>query len=227
MGLSASGIGSGLDIESLISQLMAVEKRPLQQLAVKESGFQAKLSAYGSIKSAVSSFESAMKALTDATAFVTGKTTVSNDKLATATAKAGAAAGTYSIQIESLAQAQKVATGGYEKTSDMIGSGTLHIEFGSYDENGNFTINADKTAKSIEIKPNDGSLAGNRDAFNAADAGVTASIVNDGTGNRLVIASKDAGTANALRITVADDDGNDTDASGLSALAFDASAGGA
>ena len=61
-----------------------------------------------------------------------------------------------------------------------------------------------------------------RDAINAASAGVTAAIVNDGTGYRLTISSRDSGTANALRIVVVDDDTTHTDASGLSQLMYDA-----
>ncbi len=218
-------IGSNLDINSIVSQLMTVEQRPLQVLATKEAGYQAKLSAYGSIKGAVSSFQSAMNALTSTDKFITSKTSVSDTKIATASASAAAPAGNYGIEVQALAQAQKLKSGNYGAMADAVGSGTLTIQFGSY-AGGVFTANGDKSAKTIEIKPADNSLGAVRDAINAANVGVTASIVNDGSGNRLVIGSKDTGLDNALRITVSDDDGNNTDAGGLSALAFDASTGG-
>ncbi|MBX6394025.1 MAG: flagellar hook-associated protein, partial [Burkholderiales bacterium] len=107
MAISASGIGSGLDIESIISQLMAVEQRPLQQLAAKEASYQAKLSAYGSLKSAVSSFQSAMQALTSTSSFVTSKVSVSASDVLSARADASAVPGKYSIEVKSLAEAQK------------------------------------------------------------------------------------------------------------------------
>lgn len=218
-------IGSNLDVNSIVSQLMTVEQRPLQVLAQKEAGYQAKLSAYGSLKSAVSSFQSAMNALTTTDKFVSSKTSVSDATIATASAGGTAVPGQYSIEVQSLAQAQKLKSANYAKTSDALGSGTLTIQFGSY-AGGVFTANGDKAAKTISIKPTDNSLAAVRDAINAANVGVTASIVNDGSGNRLVIGSKDSGLDNALRITVSDDDGNNTDTAGLSALAFDASTGG-
>jgi flagellar hook-associated protein 2 len=106
-----------------------------------------------------------------------------------------------------------------------VGTGTLTIQFGSY-SGGAFTANASKSAVSIAIPAASSSLAGVRDAINAANAGVTASIVNDGSSYRLVLGATDTGEANALRISVADDDGNATNASGLSRLAYDASTGG-
>ncbi|MCL4724385.1 MAG: flagellar filament capping protein FliD, partial [Rhodocyclaceae bacterium] len=103
--------------------------------------------------------------------------------------------------------------------------GTLTIQFGTY-SGGSFTLNPDKAAQTITIGSDKATLSGVRDAINAADAGVSASIVNDGTGYRLVVASKDAGLANALKISVADDDLDNTDNAGLSRLAYDASTGG-
>ncbi|MCC7092233.1 MAG: flagellar filament capping protein FliD, partial [Nitrosomonas sp.] len=105
-------------------------------------------------------------------------------------------------------------------------NGTLTIAFGTYNGDGTFTANAEKAAKTITIDPAKSTLADIRDTINDANAGITASIVNDGSGNRLVIASKDSGLANALKITVDDADGNHTDNAGLSKLAFDASTGG-
>ena len=215
-------IGSNLDINSIVSQLMTVEQRPLKLLASKEAGYQAKLSAYGSIKSAMSSFQTAMNGLTATDKFTSSKTTISDTAIATATGTAAAAAGKYNIEVQSLAQAQKLKSGNYSATTDTLGSGTLTIQFGRYAD-GAFTANGDKSAKTIEIKPANNSLGAVRDAINAANVGVTASIVNDGNSNRLVIGSKDSGLDNALRITVNDSDGDNADATGLSALAFDAS----
>ena len=124
-----------------------------------------------------------------------------------------ASAGSYSIEVQALAQAQKLKSDTFDATSDAVGTGSLTIQFGTY-SGGSFTLNPDKTAKTITIGSANASLAGVRDAINAADAGVSASIINDGTGYRLVIASEDAGVANALKITVADDDLDNTDAAG-------------
>lgn len=225
MALSSPGIGSGLDVNGLVSQLMALEQRPLTLLATKEAKYQAQLSAYGSMKGALSSFQSAVAALATPAKFTAVKASVADTAVLTASASPSASAGSYSIQVQTLAQAQKLKSGTFAATTTTVGTGTLTIQFGTY-SGGSFTLNPDKSAKTITIGSSNASLSGVRDAINAADAGVAASIVNDGSGYRLVVSSKDAGLANALKITVADNDLNNTDAAGLSQLVYDASTGG-
>ena len=83
-----------------------------------------------------------------------------------------------------------------------------------------FTANPDKAEVPITIAAG-ATISEVRDAINSANAGVTASLVTDGSGVRLVVRSNDSGLSNAVRLSVTDDDGNDADASGLSRLAFD------
>ena len=132
----------------------------------------------------------------------------------------GAASGSYSVEVGLLAQAQKRKSSAFTAASSTIGSGTLTIDFGTYSAD-TFTLNPDKATKTISIGSGQSSLAGIRDAVNAANAGVTAGIVNDGSGYRLTLTSRDTGAANALRVVVADSDGIHTDMSGLSQLMFD------
>ncbi|WP_350281817.1 flagellar filament capping protein FliD [Nitrosomonas sp.] len=223
--LSSPGIGSGLDVSGIISKLMEVEQRPLTQLNTKEAKQQAQLSAFGSLKSALSSFQDSVKALAKPSLFNSFKATLADTTLATVSTSSSAAAGTHQIEVRSLAQAQKIKSETFTTTDTVIGSGSLTIEFGTY-SGGIFTANAEKTAKTITIDPAKSTLADIRNTINEANAGVTASIVNDGNGNRLVISSKDSGLANALKISVNDTDGNHTDNAGLSKLAFDTSADG-
>lgn len=225
MALSSPGIGSGLDVNGLVSQLMALEQRPLSLLNTKEAKLQAQLSAYGSLKGALSSFQSAVAALATPAKFTAVKASVADSTVLTASAASTASPGSYSIEVQTLAQAQKLKSDTFEATSETVGTGSLTIQFGTY-SGGSFTLNPEKSAKTVTIGSANASLAGVRDAINAADAGVSASIINDGTGYRLVIASEDAGVANALKITVADDDLDNTDAAGLSRLVYDASTGG-
>jgi flagellar hook-associated protein 2 len=214
-----SGLGSGLDVDGIVSQLMTLERRPLEQLDKTESGYKAQLSAYGSMKAALASLQSAAAAVATAAKFRAAKATVGDTALLSASATSASAAGSYAIEVEQLAQAQKLKSA----VVPALGTGSLTIEFGSY-SGGGFTLNPDKASKTLTV--NGSSLAAARDAINAAGAGVRANIVNDGSGERLVIASEDTGLKSALRITVDDADGNDTDATGLSALAYDASIGG-
>ncbi len=223
--LASPGIGSGLDVNSIVSQLMAVESQPLTSLASKEAKQQAQLSAFGSLKGSLSSFQNSVATLADPAKFSAVTASIGDTSLATVSGSSKAAAGNYSIEVQSLAQSQKIKSGNFADTTTTVGTGTLTIQYGTYD-GGAFTLNPDKAAESITIAADQSSLAGVRDAINDADGGISASIVNDGSGDRLVIASNDTGLSNALKITVTDDDLDNTDTAGLSQLTFDVSTGG-
>lgn len=223
---SSLAFGTNLDINSIVTQLMTVEKRPLTLLAAKQSAIDAKISSYGMLKSAFSTLQSAAEGLSKADVFAARKATIADGNVATVAASTTATPGNYSIEVSSLARAQVTASAAFAGgSSATVGSGTLTIELGSY-SGGAFTVNPDKTPVTVTIPNTATSLGDVRDAINAANAGVTASLLNDGTGTRLVITSKDGGTANTVRITANDSDGDNTDAAGLSRLTYDASTGG-
>lgn len=225
--VSAAGIGSGLDVNGIVSQLMASERQPLTALAKQEQSYNQKLSAFGQMRSALAGFQAAMQNLSSDSKFQALSATASDTKVLSVSASGNATPASYQLEVLQLAQQHKLASSGYAATSDVVGSGTLTIQFGTYDSGLNtFTANADKATKSITIAPANNTLAGVRDAINAANAGVTATIVNDGSasGNRLVLTSTDSGANNSLKISVTDDDATGTDTSGLSALAYDPTA---
>lgn len=224
--ISAPGIGSGLDVNGIVSQLMAAERQPLASMTKQEAAYTQKLSAFGQLRGALAGFQAALQGLSR-DKFQMLSATSSDTQVLTASATAKATPASYQIEVQQLAQQHKLASAGYASIDDSVGSGKLSIQFGNYDSAGNtFTANADKATKTITIDPANSTLAGVRDAINAANAGVTATLVNDGgaAGNRLVLTSADSGAANSLKISVADDDGNGLDAGGLSALAYDPTA---
>lgn len=223
---STPGIGTtNLDINAIVSQLMSVERRPLAALAAQQSQIQARISAWGRVKGALESLRNAIRDLDTPERFRTMKASVADGSLASASASASAAAGSYSLEVLALAQAHKLRSAAFASALQEVGTGTLTFQFGTYDSTTNtFTLNADKPAQSVIIAAGQGSLAGIRDAVNAAGIGVTASVVNDGSGERLVFASKDTGRAASLKVSVADTDGNHTDDAGLSQLAYDPTA---
>ncbi len=223
--LSSPGIGSGLDVNGIVSQLMAIERQPLAALDNKEAKQQTRLTAFGSLKGALSTFQSSLSALSDPAKFTGVTANFADATLANVSATSSAAVGSHSVEIQTLAQSHKLKSANFATTSAALGSGTLTIQFGTY-SGGAFTLNPDKAAQSITISSDNSSLAGVRDTINQANAGVTASIVNDGSGNRLVIASNDTGLSNALKITTTDADTINTDNAGLSQLVYDASTGG-
>ncbi|MGB0127738.1 MAG: flagellar filament capping protein FliD [Rhodocyclaceae bacterium] len=226
-GLTSAGIGSGLDVDSLVTKLMAVEKQPLTALDTKEADYNAKLSAFGTLKSALSSLQTAAKALNTPEKLSPIKASVGDSTVLAATTGSGATVGSYNVEVTSLAKPQKLMSAGFASTSATVGTGTITLNFGTYATTASgttFTANSSKTAKTITIDSSNNTLSGIRDAINSANAGVTASIINDGTtsGNRLVITSNDSGTANALKIGVSENAGS----SGLVNLAYDATGAG-
>lgn len=235
MAISSPGIGSNLDVNGIISQLMAIERQPLTKIDIKEASYQTKLSAMGSLKGVLASLQSSLGALTKAATFAGSyKASSSDTSVFTASASDKATTGSNSVSVEQLAQAQKLRTSNtFSGVNAAVGSGTITIQFGTTTPAvgdpdpdkltlpAGFVANADKAATTITIDPAKNTLLDIRDAINKGNAGVTASIVNDGSGYRLAIVANDPGAANSLKITVDDDDAGDTDASGISTLAFD------
>src|SRR5580765_5176557 len=194
--VSSAGIGSGLDVNSIITQLMAIEQQPLTVLQTKATTIQSTVSEYGKIKSAISTMRD----------------------LASKLASTGSSAGTYSVEVQKLASVQTLATAVQPATA-ALGGGTLHIELGTWGAGEtSFTPKAGATAVDVTVAATD-TLADVRDKINASGAGVTALVMTDSTGSRLLIRSNATGAENGFRTTVADDDGGNADAAGLSTLA--------
>ena len=194
-GITAAGLGSGLDINGIINSLMAVERQPLDALNTRETEFKTQLSAYGQLKSALSSFQTAMDGLGSVSKFQVFSATSSDDTVLTTTADSTAAAGSYSVVVTQLAQAHKMASTGFADTTTSIGSTTG-------------TIRIANTTTSFDVAITDDSLSGIRDAINndSNNIGVTATIINvdkagGGTENRLVLTSNDTGTENSLTVS--------------------------
>lgn len=214
----AATSSAGLDVNGIVSQLMAAERQPLTRFASQEAGYQAKLSAYGSIKGGVSSFQTALQGLNNASKFQALTATSSDTAVVSATAASTAAPGQYALEITSLAQAQKLVAAGQTSSTDAIGSGaatTITFDFGTVSggtltdgvySGASFASNGN-ASKSVTIDASNNSLEGIRDAINSAKIGVTASIINDGSGTpyRLALASDDTGVSNSLKVSVSGD----------------------
>ncbi len=191
--ISSAGIGSGLDVAGIISKLMAVESQPLTALATKESSYQAKLSAFGSMQGALASLQTAAKALQNTSTFTGKSASVSDSTTLSASAILTARAGTYDINVTTLAKNHIVHSNGNYAETDTFNGGTLDIQIGS-------TGGLGVTTKSVTIA-NGSTLTDIMAAINDAGAGVKASVVNDGTTNRLIISSETTGSAGNIRIT--------------------------
>jgi flagellar hook-associated protein 2 len=209
--ISSPGIGSGLDVNSIISQLLAIERQPIVALQTKATQIQAKISEYGKLQSLTSALRDAASALTKNETWGQTTGTSSNFAAVAITVSSNAAAGNHTLQVQSLAVAQSLASGVFASTDEAPGAGTLHIELGSWGPGqASFTPKSGATAVDITIAATD-TLAQVRDKINAANAGVTATVLNDGSGSRLLMRSTATGTESAFRT------------SGMSAFAFDPS----
>ena len=215
--ISSPGIGSQLDVKSIVSQLVELEKRPLQQLQITAATVQTKISAYGEVKSLVSGLSSAVSALSSLTTWNATTATSSNTNAVTVSAAGGTAANSFSVTVNQLAKAQSYASASISPAGAAIGAGTVSIQVGDYGQPpGTFTPGA-AAPVTVTIDADD-TLSDVASKINGANATVSATVLNDGTGERLLLRSKTTGQAQGFQLSVADDDGNNTDAAGLSRL---------
>ncbi len=222
--ISSAGIGSGLDVNTIVTQLMAVERQPLTRLQTKATTMQTQLSAFGQLQSLVAGLQDAAKPLFSADSFALSNATSSDPTSVSAGTTTKAVPGIYSVAISSLSATQSVvsASGVFADPAAVVGTGSLTISLGTWSAGQTaFTPKAGASDITIPIGASENTLAGIRDKINAADAGVSATVVTDTSGARLAFQSTTPGAANGFRVSVADGDGLNGDANGLSRLAFD------
>lgn len=222
--ISSAGIGSGLDVSSIVTSLMAVEKQPLTKLQTVASTMQTKLSAFGQMQSFLSTFRDAAAQLQSASAYAVTTATSSDPGAVGASSTTKAVPGSYAVSVTSLASTQATvsASGQFATGADPVGTGSITIRLGTWTAGQTgFTPKPGSADVVIPIGATENTLAGIRDKINAANAGVSATLVTDANGTRLALQSSATGAANGFRVSVTDDDAGNTDAIGLSRLAFD------
>jgi len=208
-GITSTGIGSGLDIAGLVQQLVAAEAKPVEtRIGQQEARTQAKLSAFGSLKSALSEFRDKLDVMANLQSFLARKASSENEEIFTVSADQSAVAASYSVEVLQLAQAQKLTSGAYANSDAVVGTGTLTVALGD-------------SSFSIDITEENSTLAGIRNAINSAgdNPGVAATIVNAEAGSYLILTAEESGSARTMTVTQADGDG------GLSGLTYDSDSG--
>ena len=193
--LSAAGIGSGLDVDSIVSQLMVFERRPLTALQDQLADIDTKISALGELKSALSTFQTAMKDLSTPAALKVFTSTSGNDDVFTASATSTAAASSFQVEVVRLAERHKFASAEMLDTDTIGGNNNdaLEIQVGP-DSANTLTVDLGTASTLGEI----------RDAINtsASNPGVSATIVFGNNGNqKLVLTARDSGADNALTLS--------------------------
>lgn len=198
--MSLGTIGSGLDIPSLVSQLVASERAPKQnQINTAGNAATAKVSALGTIKSGMTALQTALANLVKGAASPGIKTSTPTESNFTASIDTSStagkpAAGTHEVEVRSLAQNQKLSSKAYEKDA-VVGDGTLSFGYG--EKTINVTIPAG--AKLADVAAAINSAAGGK--------GVTAAVVTADDGQHLVFSAVDAGTAGSLTVTTSGGNG--------------------
>lgn len=189
-GINASTTGLTLDVPSLVSQLMAAERQPITKLNTKSASFQSQISALGLITSKVAAFQTAAQALgsSSSSSLLAFAATSSNTSVLSATASTTAVAGTYSVNVTTLAKAQRLAAAGQTSDTSAISAVASTVTFTVGTTSTDVAIAAGATLQDI------------RAAINGANIGISATIVNDGSGSpyRLSLSSNNEGISSAI-----------------------------
>jgi len=221
-----TGIGSGIDIDSIVAGMVAAERAPKEsQLATLEKKTTTQITAIGALKGAISEFQTALGALNKPDLFQARSASSSKSDLVGVTAGTTAGAGSYQVEVKSLASSSKVALAAVSNTADAparFAKGALQISLG---------VPGDPPSSesfSVNIDDSNNTLSGMRDAINAAgkDMGVGATIVTDEHGSRLVLSSTKTGAGRDITVAATDAGPLESGQLSLSTLAFDGSASG-
>lgn len=225
-GSSFSSLGVGLngtvDVNALIDSQVDVAKLAITRangLNDQVTMTKAKISTYGQIQSLVATLSDAAGKLSSVTGWNAVTATASDASAITASAIGGAVAGSFEVQVQSLAKAQNTTSAALSPSGLPVGAGTLHLDVGQWSTDGStFTPKDGSTGVDITVGASD-TLADIAGKINGAKAGVTATILSDGSGGeRLVLRSAQTGAEQGFQLTAVDADGDNTDAAGLSRL---------
>ncbi len=192
MAIASPGLGSGLDVNGIVTQLMAIEQQPLIRLAQKEAGYQAEISAYGALKSALADLQSSLENLNTADTFQATKTTSSDEDVLAVSAGSNAVPSTFDITVNRLAQRHKMGSSEFANTTTFGGQAGdgLTVTVGT----GSFTLDLSTASTLRDIQ----------EAINvsANETGVTASVITGDSGNQtLVLTSEESGYDGRVQIS--------------------------
>lgn len=194
MAISSVGIGSGLDVESLVTQMIALEKQPIKTLEAKAEVIQSKISTYGQIKSLTDDLNAAVRDLTLDRTWNTVKISSSNSTAVSATMTGAAQAASYNVEVVRLAQAQTSVSDKFDKTETMGAAGSL-----------SFRLHGQTTSISIDVAPTDTieSVMAKINSHETLSKSVAASVVADSTGKlQLMVRARDSGASGSFTMDV-------------------------
>lgn len=191
MAITSTGIGSGLDVDSIVSALVAAERTPAEtRLTRQTSVANYQLSGLGTLKSAMASLQTAAQRLLSGASLASRTASSSDTAYVKATGSSDAVPGSYKVEVLQLASAHKIASGTFASADAVLGAGDVTIDVGG----DSFTVS---------LGSEDNSLADLRDAINDAsdNTGVSAALLTEDGGTRLVLTSQETGTEHSLTVT--------------------------
>ncbi len=226
--ISSAGVGSGLDVASLVEQLVAAEGDPVRtRLDRREADLQEGITSMATFRGVLTEFKTSLDNLRSGEQLrvidVISSDTEENSLSITSNNQAIPTE--FNVDVLQLAKSHKLTSTQFKSDTIAVGSGALTFQFGHYTQGTNeFVLNPEANVSTVTIEPENNNLRGISEAINKADIGVKSIVINNGSGARLIFSSLSTGTNNNLRITISDNDNTDSNLSGLSTLAYDASA---
>lgn len=208
--ITSLGAGSGIFSSELLDQLVNAERKPTEvRLDQRQQRTETRISAYGAIRSAMEEMRTSMEKLSSPEGMKAFSSSSSNESVAGVSVDALAAnRGSYSLNVTQLAQSQSLASSAFaDRDTTTVGSGTLTLDVGG-------------VTTDITVDGSNNTLEGLAASINDANAGVSAGVVDTGSGFRLVLSAEESGIENSVKVSVTDDDGNNTDTNGLSQFVF-------
>lgn len=201
MAISSVGIGSGLEVETIVKQLVALESKPIAALQTKATGINTQISAFSQLKSQISNLQDQVDKLAKPATWLGNTLTSSNSAQVTGTATSSAVQATYDVEVSQMAAGQTIGSG-LVASGTTLGPGKLTISMGTYGANGLTpnTKDGKNVSFSVEITAEDDSLAKIAAKINAAKGDVSATVLKDHTGERLVLQSKTTGVNSAFSV---------------------------
>ncbi|MEO1267055.1 MAG: flagellar filament capping protein FliD [Myxococcota bacterium] len=190
MSVSFGGLASGIDTQSIISQLVSIERNSVRTLETRRAQAEQSQSAFNALSSRLETLRTAVQSMQDISTFGRLSVGSSDESILTATSSGNATPGVFSVEVQSVANAQKTMSEAFADTTQtgLFGEGTLTIGVGT-DDTVDITVDASTT------------LATLKDDINDSSADVFASIVNTTEGFRLVIAGKSTGASKSISFT--------------------------
>ena len=215
--LSTLNVGSGLNTTEIIDALVDAERAPAEsQITKKREQRTVEISGLGQVKQGFEALNSGLVPATGLTGLVASRTGTALDIEIDDMAKASAFS--HSVLVDSVAAGQTLVFDGFSGETASVGTGSLTLAFGKWESDGSFSANSERSDVTVNIASGNGTLAGLRDAINAADANVTASILKTSASSYALVLKSREGADHAMRVTASEDAG----AAGLADFAYTA-----